>query len=441
MKNCIFTICAKNYIGLAQVLEKSIKKTNPECLFYIFVADELPDIDTLEVPKNVFECRKVLKDFINEDKWNEMSFKYNLTEFCTSIKPFCFEYLFKKLNFDKSIFLDPDIFVFSSFNSVFSELDRFKIILTPHIITFNANYKGDRSEKGILSTGVFNLGFLALRKSEEVDKMLSWWGVRLKMQCYIDVLDSYFTDQRWMDFLPCFFDASTLSVSHHLGLNVAPWNFFEREIYNNNGSWYVRIRREININEDFYKNHKTDHIPLIFVHFSGYDYKNLILGKVVQNNIPDLAEYIDIDNICILYSEFLQAEKETFNSYIKFPYTYNSYSNGIQITHFQRRIFRSLADEGEFFPSPFSINSGSFYAQLSKKKILIKSTQNNVDGLNKLNMPNSNSKLKKINWLMRIIFKLIGIKNYSLLIRLLRPYSRIENQIHLLNSKYGEKLK
>ena len=30
MNNCIFTICAKNYIGLAKILEKSLKQHNPE---------------------------------------------------------------------------------------------------------------------------------------------------------------------------------------------------------------------------------------------------------------------------------------------------------------------------------------------------------------------------------------------------------------------------
>ena len=38
-KNCIFTICAKNYIGLAQALEKSILQYNNNIDFYIVVAD------------------------------------------------------------------------------------------------------------------------------------------------------------------------------------------------------------------------------------------------------------------------------------------------------------------------------------------------------------------------------------------------------------------
>jgi hypothetical protein len=43
MKNCVFTIVAKNYIGLAQILEESLKDKNPDVDFFIFVADEFSD--------------------------------------------------------------------------------------------------------------------------------------------------------------------------------------------------------------------------------------------------------------------------------------------------------------------------------------------------------------------------------------------------------------
>ena len=44
--NCAFTIVAKNYVGLAQLLQKSIMHHNSNIDFYIIVADEL---DTLRL--------------------------------------------------------------------------------------------------------------------------------------------------------------------------------------------------------------------------------------------------------------------------------------------------------------------------------------------------------------------------------------------------------
>ena len=43
MKNCAFTIVAKNYIGLALILESSIRKYYGDLSFYIIVADEIPE--------------------------------------------------------------------------------------------------------------------------------------------------------------------------------------------------------------------------------------------------------------------------------------------------------------------------------------------------------------------------------------------------------------
>src|SRR5882757_167696 len=127
-KNVVFTICAKNYIGLAQILGNSLKKVNPDVDYYIFVADELSEVNDITIPENVIECKYALKDFVDSDKWNEMAFKYSLTEFCTSIKAFCFKYLFETKKYEKVIFLDPDIYVFSTFDDILSELDACKII-------------------------------------------------------------------------------------------------------------------------------------------------------------------------------------------------------------------------------------------------------------------------------------------------------------------------
>ena len=82
----VFTIVAKNYIGLAKVLRQSMLEKNEDVSFYIFVADE--QCDEYEGEKGVLFA----KDCVDIDRktWIDMSFKYSLTEFCTAIKPFCF---------------------------------------------------------------------------------------------------------------------------------------------------------------------------------------------------------------------------------------------------------------------------------------------------------------------------------------------------------------
>lgn len=98
MKNCIFTICAKNYVGLAQILEKSVLKYNKNVDFYIVVADEYGKDDPVVNDKNILIAHEFLN--IDEKLWTNMAFKYNLTEFCTCIKPFSIEYFFVQKGYD-----------------------------------------------------------------------------------------------------------------------------------------------------------------------------------------------------------------------------------------------------------------------------------------------------------------------------------------------------
>ena len=75
-KNAIFTIVAKNYIGLAQILGKSVKKHHSDVDFFIFVADETNQLDIKQIDGILF-AKHIL--MYNESEWIDMSFdKYLL---------------------------------------------------------------------------------------------------------------------------------------------------------------------------------------------------------------------------------------------------------------------------------------------------------------------------------------------------------------------------
>ena len=59
MKKSIFTIVAKNYIGLAQILNNSIRKYNNDIDFFIFVADEFEQ-SPVNLPSNVYVKKRIL---------------------------------------------------------------------------------------------------------------------------------------------------------------------------------------------------------------------------------------------------------------------------------------------------------------------------------------------------------------------------------------------
>lgn len=425
MKNCAFTIVAKNYVGLAQILERSIRQYYNDLDFYIIVADEVTSELRAELPANTLIAREVLG--IETAVWEDMSFKYNLTEFCTSIKPASFRYFFDKHDYDKAIYLDPDICFFDSLGLIYDMLDKCEILLTPHLTQITSTPRSDAPENAWLSCGMFNLGFCGLRRGTASKKMIDWWHNRLVESCYIDLYSSLFTDQKWMDFIPSFFTPEQLHVSRHLGMNIAPWNFFERQVIENDGQFYVKYR--FGVGENY---------PLIFVHYSGYDYRELKKGSVIQNNIVELTAYGDILPLTTAYAEAIHAQSDVFDRFITQIYSYNFFDNedGVQVVH--RRLYRSLKKHGEVIEQPFSTAKGSFHSLLKSKKMIITGAVN-LDKATKKNLDGVDNKLRIFNKLSRLAFKTLGYERYMLLVRLLKPFGRYEVQIHLLDKKFDDR--
>lgn len=420
MDKCAFTIVAKNYVGLAIILESSIRKYYKDLDFYIIVADE-PSVDLRkEFPENVLVGKEVLG--IDVNTWDNMSFKYDITEFCTSIKPQSILYMLS-LGYEKVIYLDPDIYFFSSIEFIFSELNNCSIILTPHITSIPGMKNMDYPEKGLKANGIYNLGFCAVRNTYKTEMVLKWWYNRLINQCFADVRKSQFTDQKWIDFLPTFLYDGELKIMNHLGMNVAPWNFFERKVLVDNNKWYVKSR--IGDSPTF---------PLVFVHYSGYDYKSLSNGIIARKNPIKMELHSDLEKLVFSYSESLIDNIGIFNKYIEEKYTYNYFNNGDVITDYHRRLYCALIERGENIFHPFD-SGDRLYRLLRSKKMIIAGNQN-CGKITKDNLPNISGKLKIINCISRFVYRLIGAHRYFLLVRLFNSYSVYETHIHLLNSKY-----
>jgi lipopolysaccharide biosynthesis glycosyltransferase len=155
---------------------------------------------------------------------------YSLTviEACTAVKPFAFEYLARH---NRPIFyLDPDIVVFSSMDEILNLLKNgASIAVTPHLLEPSLDFQAILdNEIGTLRYGMFNFGFLALNPLEvNAMKFIEFWKERLKFFCTEKTDDHLFTDQKWGNFLPSFYD--DLAILRHPGMNVANWNLENRK--------------------------------------------------------------------------------------------------------------------------------------------------------------------------------------------------------------------
>ena len=427
MKNVAFTICAKNYIGLAQVLEKSIKTHNPDVDFFIFIADEIDDDD--EIAEDLADNILIAKDTldIKQDEWFSMAFKYDLTEFCTAIKPSCFKYLFDNNENVNCIYFDPDIFVFSSLNLIYNELVYKTFVITPHILTIEKLYTGDLKEYQLLFSGIYNLGFIAIKKNASSIRMLDWWELRLKDRCYRNMLEHYFTDQKWIDFLPALFPNEVV-ISDNLGMNLAPWNFYERKIELINSEIYVRNRIEA-------IKPKTD--QLIFVHYSGFNYKELIENNLLQQN---LKNFVVSEDLMVIFQKYAEALlQSSLIEYLKLKYSYNTFSNSTYISLIYRKLYKSLWEDQILFSNPFDAEK-SFFKSLKQAKLINKSVVvSDKTSIN--NASNVDNKISLINKLFTTLYRVVGVNKYFQIVRLLRFYARVENHTFIVGKQYFKKLK
>lgn len=415
--NCAFTICTKSYVGYVSALKDSIKKYTDDIDFFIIVADEIDS--EVDIPENVFVAKSLLKS-ISEEKWLEYTFKYNLTEFCTCIKPSSFLYFFNN-GYERVCYFDPDLYFFDNPNVIYNYLNKYMVIVTPHCVNMEITERKDSAEFDARISGIFNFGFLGLSNTTKTNDFLKWWHNRLDDKCFFDSMNFLCTDQKWGDLLPCYFNSDELYISRNMGWNLAPWNFFEREIICKDGIWFVKNR---------YNNDALEKV--LFAHYSGYDYKKMLDGKIIQKNDHNGAVYSDIEPFEHFYIKVLCNIKDVFLKYIDQPYSYNFFSNGRKIEKMHRRLYHSAILQGIDVGNPFCCENKKFYKRIDE--LLMYSNSNSDNFSDVINSAGIGRKLTIINRLMRILYKIIGYEKYLSVLKLFQAYNWYENQYHFLDT-------
>lgn len=394
--NCAFTICAKNYLAQALTLRESFLKHNPSLNFFIFLADKIDGVE--DVDGVVALDKSWIPDWVN------MAFKYDVIEFNTSIKPFCFGKLFKE-GYEKVIYLDPDIYVTRPLDYIYECLNNKSVVLTPHYCDIEEHFDGAVSEETFNKVGIYNLGFCALKNDKVGQEIAKWWQNRLQYKCYSQSSEGLFVDQKWMDYIPGFFPDATCVSSHH-GMNVAIWNLHERELFIDEKQGYM-IRRK-----------KTgDEFPLLFFHFSGFDpFETTIINR--RHPQFNVTTYPSFKPIIEEYRERVYANG--YDRFSKMTYGFNHYSDGGVITPLQRRMFRVYLNGHKVEFNPFEINT-PFYKILKNSRLLLKaSTKQNGFASYTKEEKNKGKKLenKVVKPMLSLALRVLGAERYAMLIRL-----------------------
>ena len=395
MKRAACTIVSLNYLPYARVLCNSFLRHHPDCDFYVLLVDRIP----AHLDLSCEPCRVLPVEDLGIPDFLSVAFKYEILELNTNVKPTFLKWLFAQ-GYDQVVYLDPDIFVYRRLNSIFETLARSTIVITPHCLT--PNQRDPASEAVLLKGGVFNLGFVAVRRCEETAHFLDWWEQRCLSMAFFEPSKGIFVDQKWINLVPCFFES--VAILKNPACNMAWWNLHERELSVRDGELVVNGSE-----------------PLEFFHFSGISMDSG--DKLSRRNSPfTLSNRPDIRP---LYEEYrARLEDAGIREFKSRRYAFGSFENGQYINRLTRSLYAANLQvfKGE---DPFS-SSSRYYRWARAMGLLGKGDSANA--YNAETYVKADVRLRVLRMLFRLALRVLGADRYSLLLKYLAWVSIPLNQ-------------
>ena len=332
----VCTIAARNYIAHVRVLASSFLQHHPEGRFiFLLIDDESRQFDASREP---FQCVRLSDIGLDRAEIGRLATIYDVTELSTAVKPRFLQHLLTD-NGGSVLYLDPDIKVYGSLESVSRLALEHSIVLTPHV-TRPMRRDGRRiDEFQVLASGIYNLGFIAVGPGS--GDFLDWWWTRTRREARSDPMRMMFTDQRWVDFVPGLWNHFILRDT---SCNVAYWNLGGREL-TWDGSRYL-----------------VDGRPLTFFHFSGFDARKPYLLSKHQGERPRvlLSENPALQRVCGDYLADLCLAGHDRESAL--PYGWSTLPSGHPLSRRLRRVYREGLEAHEQRgapepPCPFDLDA------------------------------------------------------------------------------------
>jgi hypothetical protein len=339
MKVLCFSSFTFSYLDRARVLFHSLRRYHPDWELVALITDAPPPGLRFDPADEPFE-RVVWGHELGLPNFEAFLFQHDVVEMCTAVKgPFlhraCADAAFSG-GADAVIYLDPDTAVFAPLDPVIEQLAQSDIVLTPHLAAPETEDAAIRdNELSALRTGVYNLGFVAIRSSGEGARFAAWWATRLQWACYDDPDLGLFTDQRWCDQVPTLFDR--VHILRDPGFNIASWNVGQRRVtIDHDGA--IRVNGA----------------PLRFWHFTK-------LGPVGDAMTRRHAKgNVQVYEIWNWYKR--RIEDCAVEGLPDRWWAYAAYADGTRIPKADRIAYRTDERLRERFPAPFASGEGSFQA-------------------------------------------------------------------------------
>jgi hypothetical protein len=321
-----------SYLNRARVLFQTVRRFHPEWELVALITDRAPAGFRFDPAAEPFD-RVVWAQDLGIPDFQAWLFKHDVVEVCTAVKgPFIHQAC--SSGADAVIYLDPDTALFGSLGPLEAWLEDSDILLTPHLIDPNDSAEAIAdNDLSASRTGIFNLGFVAIRTTGEGARFARWWNDRLLDWCYDDMPAGLFVDQRWCDHVPALFDK--VKVVRDPGYNVASWNLSTRTVA-------VGKDGKVTVNG----------APLRFWHFTKLGpMGDAMTKKYAATNFP-------VYEVWSWYKR--QVTATTDPAIPERWWAYGAYADGTPIEKAHRVLYRQRADLQATFPDPFAGGEGGF---------------------------------------------------------------------------------
>lgn len=325
----VFTSAAANYLPKVRVLFQTVRQHHPDWTCHLALADAPASKAALApaAPDHVH-----LIEDLAVPRWRAWAFGHSLMELATAIKPLALRKILARPDCDAAIYLDPDIAAFSPLDEVLSALERADLVLTPHQTDPETTMHGViANEICTLQHGVYNLGFVGVADRAQGRAFADWWGRRCYQFCRADIPNGIFTDQRWIDLAPGFFDRHAILRSARL--NVAPWNLSTRRLAG-------RAPDSLTV----------DGLPVSFFHFSQIDFTG--------------AGFAGDDKAARQLGDWYRraTKPKRGEPGAGATWAFASFADATPIEPEQRWLYRLRGDLQDAYPDPFASGPGTFQA-------------------------------------------------------------------------------
>lgn len=320
-------IITRDFLPYARTLAESYVAHYPTGRFYLLVLDPLPPGVEAGGGIRVLRPGEIACPYY----W-EMAVRYDAFELSCALKPFLVATLLDRFNERAVYYFDSDVLIMRRLVEAERMLEHAEILLTPHVLQPIAPDGKQPDELYILTGGVYNMGFFAVRAGAGARRFLDWWSSRLRAGCVSDLAAGLYHDQRWIDLcLPLFPSAAILRDE---SCNVAYWNLHERRLARSANGYEVNGR------------------PVTFFHFSGFDvearaFKPSHQDRIVVHEGSPLATLLDE------YAAALTRHgRETCRSWSS---AVNVFDNGLPLHALLRKLYLALGEQRRReFGNPFA---------------------------------------------------------------------------------------